>query len=115
MNRGSYLDLMRALQPVYVNEYLVPYWGSPLGTSLLPAPIYAVGSWNEEWEGHCVFPSRFNLALNSDDQHGFGIPMAIKQMFGWNHYATHLIPDGVMKPNELDENGIDTRGRWDLG
>ena len=115
MNRGSYLDLMRALQPVYVNEYLVPYWGSTLGTSLLPAPIYAVGSWNEEWEGHCVFPSRFNLALNSDDQHGFGIPMAIKQMFGWNHYATHLIPDGVMKPNELDENGIDTRGRWGLG
>ena len=111
MNRGSYLALMRALQRVYVDEYLVPYWGAKFGTSLLPAPVYAVGSWNEEWEGHSVFPSRFNLALNSDDQHGFGIPMAIKQMFGWNHYATRSIPNGLMNRADLDENGIDTWGR----
>jgi hypothetical protein len=111
MNRGSYLDLMRAVQHVYVNEYLVPYWGAKFGTSLLPAPVYVVGSWNEEWEGHCVFPSRFNLALNSDNQHGFGIPMAIKQMFGWNHYATRPISDGFMNRTDLDENRINTWGR----
>ena len=92
IDRRSYSDLLRRLRSVYMNEYVVPYWTSHLGSSLLPAPIFTVGSWNEEYEGHSVFPSRFNLALSTETLRGFDVPMAIKQAFGWNHYATREIP-----------------------
>ena len=91
VNRQSYSELMRVLCHVHLNEYVIPYWSSHLGTPLLPAPVYTLGSWNEEFEGHSVFPSRFNLALNADTQGGFDVPMAIKQAFGWNHYAERPI------------------------
>ena len=87
VDRGSYADLIGAIRGVYMREYVMPYWGSHIGSPLLPAPVYTLGSWNEEFEGHSVFPSRFNLALRGETQRGFGIPMAIKQAFGWNHYA----------------------------
>ena len=94
VNRRSYSELMGILGSIHMNEYVIPYWGSRLGSALLPAPVYTLGSWNEEFEGHSVFPSRFNLALNADEQRGFDIPMAIKQMFGWNHYADRPIVTG---------------------
>ena len=94
VNRQSYSELMSILRSVHMNEYVIPYWSSHLGSALLPAPVYALGSWNEEFEGHSVFPSRFNVALNADEQRGFDIPMAIKQAFGWNHYADRPIATG---------------------
>ena len=94
VNRRSYSELMAVLRSVHMNEYVIPYWGARLGSALLPAPVYALGSWNEEFEGHSVFPSRFNVALNADEQRGFDVPMAIKQTFGWNHYADRPIVTG---------------------
>ena len=91
VNRQSYSELMGVLRTIHMNEYVIPYWSSHLGSPLLPAPVYALGSWNEEFEGHSVFPSRFNVALNADEQRGFDVPMAIKQTFGWNHYADRPI------------------------
>ena len=94
VNRRSYSELMGVLRRIHMNEYVIPYWGSRLGSPLLPAPVYALGSWNEEFEGHSVFPSRFNIALNADEQRGFDVAMAIKQTFGWNHYADRPLATG---------------------
>ena len=66
-------------------------WPQIVGTALLPAPIYVVGSWNEEFEGHAVFPASFNLSLPEVTQHGFDLAMAIKEIFGWNHFAKREI------------------------
>ena len=85
---------MGVLRSVHMHEYVIPYWGARLGSALLPAAVYALGSWNEEFEGHSVFPSRFNVALNADEQRGFDVPMAIKQTFGRNHYADRPIVMG---------------------
>ena len=95
VDRQSYNDLIRRLQSVHMDEYVLPYWSSHLGSPLLPAPIFTVGSWNEEYEGHSLFPSRFNLALSTETRCGFDLPLAIKQAFGWNHYAGRGLPNGV--------------------
>ncbi len=57
------------------------------GGGLNRVPVVSVGSWNEEWEGHAVMPSRFNSTLSPRTQQGFDYVLAIKQAFGWNHYA----------------------------
>ena len=75
------------LTRVHRDEYILPQWQGYIGGPILPAPVYSVGSWNEEFEGHAVFPSSWNLALRETQQGGFDLPMAIKQAFGWNHYA----------------------------
>ena len=62
-----------------------------IGTAALPAPVYTVGSWNEEYEGHAVFPAQFNLALSETEQAGFDFVMALKEAFGWNHYAERAL------------------------
>lgn len=95
VDRQSYNDLIRRLQSVHMDEYVLPYWSSHLGSPLLPAPIFTVGSWNEEYEGHSLFPSRFNLALSTETRRGFDLPLAIKQAFGWNHYAGRGLPNSV--------------------
>ena len=46
-----------------------------------------MGSWNEEFEGHAVLPAEFNFSLPEVTQDGFDLVMAIKEVFGWNHYA----------------------------
>jgi hypothetical protein len=87
VNRSSYTAFMKTLVRVHRDEHLVPGWQDVVGSPLLPAPIYSVGSWNEEFEGHCVFPTDWNLALSEVRQEGFDLPMAIKEVFGWNHYS----------------------------
>ncbi|MCH7824445.1 MAG: hypothetical protein IH849_06545, partial [Acidobacteria bacterium] len=47
--------------------------------------------WNEEFEGHAVFPAAFNQSLLEVQLGGFDLSMAIKQVFSWNHYATRPI------------------------
>ena len=51
-------------------------------TAAVPAPIYTVGSWNEEFEGHAILPSQFNLPLSASVQRGFDFVMALRQVFG---------------------------------
>ena len=89
--RYAYADYMRELSDYYENSYLPQWPGGSVGTSLLPAPIYTVGSWNEEFEGHAIFPAEFNLAFGPAVQGGFDYVMALKQVFGWNHYSTRDI------------------------
>jgi len=92
INSATYGHFVNAIRAVHENEYLLPYWGSQLGWRTLPAPVYTVGSWNEEFEGHSIFPSSFNMALSDEEQFGFDVPMAIKRAFGWNHFAHRAIP-----------------------
>ncbi len=89
VTRGEYADFMKLLKGLHMREHIEPYWSGELGLPALPAPIYVVGSWNEEYEGHCVWPFEFNLSVPSEavEQHGFDISMALKEVFGWNHYA----------------------------
>ena len=92
MGRGSYADFMKSIRDSYLDQLTVGRRGEPLGTPKLPAPGYIVGSWNEEFEGHAVFPARFNFSLPEVTQRGFDLAMAIREVFGWNHYASRGIP-----------------------
>jgi len=91
VTRQAYADYLKLLTRFHVETYLSQEWPGAVGTSVLPAPIYTVGSWNEEFEGHAVFPARFNLAISASEQFGFDFVMALKQVFGWNHYAERAI------------------------
>jgi len=89
--RQAYADFVKLLTRHHAETYLPQEWPGAVGTTGLPAPIYTVGSWNEEYEGHAVLPAQFNLALRDSRQRGFDFAMALKQVFGWNHYATRAI------------------------
>ena len=89
--RQAYADYMNLLIRFYAETYLPQEWPGAVGTAALPAPIYTLGSWNEEFEGHAVFPARFNLTLSAGTQGGFDVGMALKEAFGWNHYAVRAI------------------------
>ncbi len=86
-SRAAYADYLSLLSRYYEDTYLAGEWADVVGTPFIPAPVYTVGSWNEEFEGHCVFPSSFNLALADEVQGGFDWGLALRQRFGWNHYA----------------------------
>jgi hypothetical protein len=91
--RKDYADYVKLLVRFYTDVYLPQAWPGEVGTAALPAPVYTVGSWNEEYEGHAVFPAQFNLALIEGEQAGFEFVMALKEVFGWNHYAHRaLVP-----------------------
>ncbi len=89
--RPAYANFVNLLTRFYAETYLPQEWPGAVGTAALPAPIYTVGSWNEEFEGHAVFPAQFNLALSASQQGGFDFVMVLKQVFGWNHYADRAI------------------------
>ena len=89
--RHAYASYMQRLTRYYTEVYLPTEWEGDVGTAALPAPIVTVGSWNEEFEGHAVLPAAFNLAFGPSEQGGFDYVMAIKQTFGWNHYAERPI------------------------
>ncbi len=91
MGRGDYADFMKEMRSVHLELLSQDPWPEILGTTLLPAPVYIVGSWNEEFEGHAVFPASFNLSLRDVAQQGFDLAMAIKETFGWNHFAEREI------------------------
>ena len=91
IDRAQYAEFMKLIQQFHASSYIAPEWSSALGTAELPAPVYVVGSWNEEFEGHAVFPFRFNRSLSSVAQRGFDLVMAIKEAFGWNHYTQRPI------------------------
>lgn len=85
--RAQYAEFMKIIKHVHTREYIDGQWRDLVGSPQLPAPIYVVGSWNEEFEGHCVFPFDFNVSVPENTQFGFDLFMAIKEAFGWNHYA----------------------------
>ncbi len=87
IGRGAYTDFLKLLRDVHLFEYIETEWHGELGTRHLPAAMYIVGSWNEEFEGHSIFPFDFNLTVPEPLQHGFDLSMAVKEAFGWNHYA----------------------------
>ena len=87
VGRGVYADFMKRVRQVHLSEHVAPLWEASVGRAVLPAPVYVVGSWNEEFEGHTVFPFDFNLSVPNVAQHGFDLAMAIKEVFSWNHYA----------------------------
>ncbi len=89
--KGSYADFMKLTMDTHMKEYLKPFLSKELGTAVLPAPVYTVGSWNEDYEGHAVFPAAFNQSLLKAQFGGFDLAMAIKQVFSWNHYAARPI------------------------
>jgi len=86
-DRAQYANFMKAAYTFYAAEYLARGAGQLLGTPSLPSPIVTLGSWNEEFEGHALLPARFNEAVSPAKQQGFELVMAVKQVFGWNHYA----------------------------
>jgi hypothetical protein len=88
----KYAEFMRALAGFHEKYYLQVFWRDREGTPELPAPIYIIGSWNEEYEGHAVLPASFNLAFDQVLYQGFDFVMPIKELFGWNHYAERNIP-----------------------
>ncbi|RZP29038.1 hypothetical protein EVA25_02330, partial [bacterium] len=87
LGRSGYADFMKLLVQVHEQYHLQKTWRQALGTTQLPAPVYIVGSWNEEFEGHCVFPFEFNFSVPNVTQQGWDLAMPIKEVFGWNHYA----------------------------
>jgi hypothetical protein len=96
MGRRDYADFMKEMHKAHLGLLAQGPWPQILGTALLPAPIYIVGSWNEEFEGHAVFPASFNLSLPEVTQQGFDLAMAIKETFGWNHFAEReIVPSGA--------------------
>ena len=102
LGRSGYADFMKLLVQVHQDYHLRKTWSRELGTSELPAPVYIVGSWNEEFEGHCVFPFEFNFSVPEVTQHGWDLAMPIKEVFGWNHYATRAIssPEPLIRVEE---------------
>ena len=94
LGRSGYADFMKLLHDLHMTEHLFGAWHDALGSTLLPAPIYIVGSWNEEFEGHCIFPFDFNFSVPEVVQQGFDLSMAVKEVFGWNHYARRDIVGG---------------------
>ena len=89
--RQAFADYLKLLTRYHEEVYLPQEWPGALGTEAMPAPIYTIGSWNEEYEGHAVLPAQFNLALTDSEQQGFDFAMALKEAFGWNHYAERAI------------------------
>lgn len=89
--KGDYADFMKGTLRFHEDRYLKSAWGQRVGTPALPAPVYTVGSWNEEYEGHAIFPASFNKAVGDVRVGGFDFSMAIRQVFGWNHYARRPI------------------------
>jgi hypothetical protein len=84
-NRESYAAFLEAMLKFHHEEFMVLQYGERQA-ALRPA-LVSVGSWNEEWEGHAIFPSEFNHTLSPRTEEGFDYVMALKQACGWNHYA----------------------------
>ena len=91
LGRSGYADFMKLLVQVHEQYHIRRTWWNELGTPQLPAPVYIVGSWNEEFEGHCVFPFEFNFSVPEVTQQGWDLAMPVKEVFGWNHYANRAI------------------------
>ena len=85
-SRADYARLLREMLTV-TQKHIARTHADRLGTSALPAPLVIVGSWNEEFEGHALFPSSGNRAMVGDGLNGFEWLFAVKDVFGWNHYA----------------------------
>ena len=85
-SRTDYARLLREMLAV-ADAHIARAHPATVGTPVLPAPLVIAGSWNEEFEGHALFPSAVNDAVVGEGAHGFEWLQAIKEVFGWNHYA----------------------------
>jgi hypothetical protein len=82
-SRDDYAKLLRAMLAI-TEEHLREDHGDRFGTPALPSAPVIVGSWNEEFEGHALFPARANEAMVRDRLGGFEWLAAIKEVYGWN-------------------------------
>ena len=106
IGRGGYTDFIKRIKQLHLKEYISRDWLELLGSTLLPSPIYIVGSWNEEFEGHAILPYDFNFSVPEDVQHGFDLVMAVKEAFGWNHYEARDIVGTPPPPISFDLPGL---------
>jgi hypothetical protein len=83
-DRDGYAEFLQQMLRFHEQEYMRTMYGERAART--PA-VVSVGSWNEEWEGHALFPSEFNLTYSPRVAEGFDYVLAVKQAFGWNHYA----------------------------
>ncbi len=90
VTRKGYRDFLRAMDQ-YCRE---TGFGSSTNGDLELFPIYTVGSWNEESEGHALFPASFNRSLRELRYGGFDLALGHKEVFGWNTYANKEIDLG---------------------
>ncbi len=88
-SRNGYTDFLRATDEYCRRIYFDPP-DEKESAALLP--VYTVGSWNEEFEGHAVFPARFNRSLKRLRYEGFDLVLALKEVFGWNTYKSKEMP-----------------------
>jgi hypothetical protein len=79
-SRSAYERLLRATRQLSM-EHLTRLRAEPQGQPLVQAPAL-VGSWNEEFEGHAVFPAARNEALVRGGYNGFEWLTAIKHVYG---------------------------------
>jgi len=86
LGRAGYADFMKLLKGIHET-----WWTTFSAQSNIKTAPYVVGSWNEEFEGHCVCPFEFNFSVPEVEQQGFDLSMPIKEVFGWNHYAHRAI------------------------
>ena len=87
-SRSAYAEFLRAMD-VHCRATCFGPADSKGEPALLP--VYTVGSWNEEFEGHALFPARYNRSMKRLRYGGFDIPLALKEVFGWNTYSRRRI------------------------
>lgn len=89
VTRRSYANYLRDMHAWLDQKY---YSQEEFRTSPLRAPVYTVGSWNEEFEGHSLFPFSYNRSVRRPRNGGFDLALALKEAFGWNIYAQRELP-----------------------
>jgi len=90
VTRKGYRDFLRAMDTYCRGTG----FGSASNGDLDLFPVYTVGSWNEESEGHALFPASFNRSLKELRYGGFDLALGLKEAFGWNTYAKRKIKLG---------------------
>ncbi|MGD8331308.1 MAG: hypothetical protein PVJ49_17890 [Acidobacteriota bacterium] len=80
-SRGDYERLLRATRAL-AEQHRATLAADSAGAAIPPVAPAIVGSWNEEFEGHAVFPVSRSEALVRGTRDGFEWPSAIKQVYG---------------------------------
>jgi hypothetical protein len=80
-SRHDYVAFLRAMRQI-AEQHVAQANAETPGGARYPAPPVIVGSWNEEFEGHAVFPAARNEAMVPGGFGGFEWLSAIKEVYG---------------------------------